>query len=1034
MEERKTSITQPVDAKGETTYLISDSTKPKDTTSFTQALYDMLSLRMLDLNWLPTKLVHKETSNPENPQEVQDEAQAAMIQASNVEPESDVSPDCDGPEHDFLDRRQEEAAPPSSLSYSLTRLTKSHLQWLASPSRADDPGYHSHFVPFMKQTLVYCLNDPEQLMNTAKHVQQDSGLETRALLDRQGEPLRTEEKEKISEETPSSWPTINLKTERELDALCLGFSYFEGCNQRDVIMASIFNALQHSYALPPWLLSRRSERHSRSSSGTIENISKRPQSSETDGLEASRQYAKILGLWEEKNSTLRPLEDVQVIDLCFVVLLFLTVTVFGDLESVTDNGLVQCLSIEVASLKESRNHGRTYAPAFQDLLVDPRPTINLIDILEDLPVHRSISALMDVVSHRLSIAKWAGTLKSSKGSVPKSANIVESLVSRMEVLDLNNPAIHIPSWLGLSTIELARHVLLKDWDRSAIVQRIGSVGGALELLAGLYRERQRLGMPASLFWMPFIAERFDGMSMPVEWLSFRADNRQMHVLSFSFLFEPRILVKYFRAINIATMRKSHEEAAAVYSETRHHIWPPTASAPVPGAKEVLTHLRPYMAQFFVLTIRRDNILNDAIDQIWRRQKRELMRPLRVRLGKDEGEDGLDHGGVQQEFFRLVFAEAFRPDYGMFTVDPTTRMTWFQPGSFEPLYRFEALGILMSLAVYNGITLPLTFPLAFYRKLLGLKVKKLDQITDGWPALSNGLKSLLDWSEGDVGDVIARTYEFSYEICGSTVTVDMQKVGRDDPWPLSQAKPSRKGKEKSKSTSFELPLESTLTPPSQPSPGLGPSALPISAPILSRTSSIEVKGISTPLSIDSADLLDSPATEEAALVTNANRHQYVKDYVLWLTHKSIEPQFEAFASGFFTCIDRTALSIFNPEALRSLVEGSTEIDIDDLEFKCATYDDYTASDPTIQDFWRVVRSMSPDQHRQLLEFVTASDRVPVNGMSSVTFIIQKNGEDDTRLPSSSTCYGRLLLPQYSSRQVLEEKLTKAIENSVGFGTL
>ena len=79
-------------------------------------------------------------------------------------------------------------------------------------------------------------------------------------------------------------------------------------------------------------------------------------------------------------------------------------------------------------------------------------------------------------------------------------------------------------------------------------------------------------------------------------------------------------------------------------------------------------------------------------------------------------------------------------------------------------------------------------------------------------------------------------------------------------------------------------------------------------------------------------------------------------------------------------------------------------------------------------------MSPDQHRQLLEFVTASDRVPVNGMSSVVFIVQKNGDEDSRLPSSSTCYGRLLLPQYSSREVLEEKLSKAIENCVGFGTL
>lgn len=205
-----------------------------------------------------------------------------------------------------------------------------------------------------------------------------------------------------------------------------------------------------------------------------------------------------------------------------------------------------------------------------------------------------------------------------------------------------------------------------------------------------------------------------------------------------------------------------------------------------------------------------------------------------------------------------------------------------------------------------------------------------------------------------------------------------------------------------------------------------------APTLSRTSSIEVKGISTPVSIDS-DMLENNTTEEAALVTNDNRGQYVKDYILWLTHKSIEPQYEAFARGLYVCLDRTSLSLFTAEALKTLVEGYTDIDINELE-KTATYEEYTAEDPTIIDFWDVVRNMSSNQHKQLLEFVTASDRVPVNGLKSVTFLIQRHGEDDTRLPGSSTCYGRLLLPQYSSKEIMKEKLTKAIENSVGFGQL
>lgn len=48
---------------------------------------------------------------------------------------------------------------------------------------------------------------------------------------------------------------------------------------------------------------------------------------------------------------------------------------------------------------------------------------------------------------------------------------------------------------------------------------------------------------------------------------------------------------------------------------------------------------------------------------------------------------------------------------------------------------------------------------------------------------------------------------------------------------------------------------------------------------------------------------------------------------------------------------------------------------------------------MQWFWLVVREFDDLQVRQLLEFVTSSDRVPVNGIGSVNFTIQKNGDED-----------------------------------------
>ncbi|KEF59580.1 uncharacterized protein A1O9_04425 [Exophiala aquamarina CBS 119918] len=1033
----------------------------KDMASFTQSLFDLMPLRLL--NWFPTT----ENSVKPDPPETNVIEKVQPAQARNRSPNPDAGDRKQGlplSSDQLLDnssekRQPQPSNPPDATRFTLRTLTWDSAVWLRAAERVlpikDPETYESNFVPFLKQSLNYCMSDPERLVATARDFQgsyahttpppnktnSDRLAEERGPEDQHGYSTHSVPKPTLQSLALRMWPSVLTQTKYDLEGLLTSLTFLESFEQRDLILNSIFEALQHSYILPSWLLKSRPGNRSRSTNGNGEQLIKSRGNLNHDFQDLFSNNGNKGAISTTESRAGVPLKDFQVSEVCLVALLSLAAIIF-------DGGNLQYWAhgLTFARFRTLRNSGLAHShwPPFTDPN-EPEDNkralrfvgimIQAIDVCEDWSVLRLLNGIMDVISHRLAVAKWASTLKSSKSIKENKKTIVDLLINRFDrnSLKLHDEDALNPSWIGTAVVELARTVMLKTWDRKPVVQRAGPVGGALELLAGIYRERKMLHLDSELFTMPFIADTFDDISMPSEWLSFRADNRQIHLLSFSFLFEAATLVRYFRAINIEIMRKSHENAALVFNDARHFMWIPMI--PVYGAKEVLARLRPHMAKYFILTVRRDDILNDAINQIWRREPQELMRPLRVRLGKDEGEDGLDHGGVQQEFFRVVFAEALKPDYGMFAIDSTTRMTWFQPGSFEPLYRFEALGILMSLAVYNGLTLPVTFPIAFYRKLLDLKVKKLEHIVDGWPDLSRGLQTLLDWTEGDVGDVIARTYEFSYELCGSTVTVDIYKVGRDDPWPPRMPKSSRKGKERAKSTSFDLPLEpAELTPPIQPSPDLQPALTPsLLFPALSRTSSISLKGVTTPISMSDSDILLESSTTEAPLVTNENRVQYVKDYILWLTHKSISEQYEAFARGFYTCLDRTALSIFTPEALKFVIEGHPEIEIDELE-RVTTYDDYTRESQTIIDFWQVVRNMSPDQHRQLLEFVTASDRVPVNGMSSVVFIVQKNGDEDTRLPSSSTCYGRLLLPQYSSREILKEKLSKAIENCIGFGTL
>lgn len=418
--------------------------------------------------------------------------------------------------------------------------------------------------------------------------------------------------------------------------------------------------------------------------------------------------------------------------------------------------------------------------------------------------------------------------------------------------------------------------------------------------------------------------------------------------------------------------------------------------------------------------------------------------------------------------------------GVFTTDPTTRMSWFHPSSPEPAYKFELLGILVSLAVYNGLTLPFTFPLVMYRKLSGLHNHTLSDLEDGWPELVKGLRALRDWKDGDVEDVFMRTYVFSIDKFGATedrLIGQYEKAEQGDEEQLEVVKgrtkkvakvlrikkkprkPCKSAAEEGEEDTLrysrggqsqEVTAESTeemLMSDSQsrgPYPtGFGDQPMPT---ITSEEGALEyLKGregkqarVETGEELGMSDspspnpLPAGPATPNTPMVTNENRDQYIHDYIHQLTYKTVYNQFNAFRYGFFTCFHPKAISLFSPSALKALVEGLPDISVPGLE-RVTRYDGgYDFFHPTIRQFWTVVHSWPQERVRKLLEFVTASDRLPVGGVGKLIFTVQKNGIGDGRLPTSLTCFGRLLLPEYSSEEKLREALEKAVENSKGFG--
>lgn len=173
------------------------------------------------------------------------------------------------------------------------------------------------------------------------------------------------------------------------------------------------------------------------------------------------------------------------------------------------------------------------------------------------------------------------------------------------------------------------------------------------------------------------------------------------------------------------------------------------------------------------------------------------------------------------------------------------------------------------------------------------------------------------------------------------------------------------------------------------------------------------------------------------VTNENKKEYVDLMVRWRIEKRIAEQFKAFKEGFHELIPHDLINVFDERELELLIGGIAEIDVDDWK-KHTDYRGYTESDEVIQFFWQTVRSWDGEQKSRLLQFTTGTSRIPVNGFKDLQgsdgprrFTIEKAGELGN-LPKAHTCFNRLDLPPYKTLEQLQQKLTIAVEETMGFG--
>ncbi|XP_049701340.2 E3 ubiquitin-protein ligase Nedd-4 isoform X3 [Helicoverpa armigera] len=173
------------------------------------------------------------------------------------------------------------------------------------------------------------------------------------------------------------------------------------------------------------------------------------------------------------------------------------------------------------------------------------------------------------------------------------------------------------------------------------------------------------------------------------------------------------------------------------------------------------------------------------------------------------------------------------------------------------------------------------------------------------------------------------------------------------------------------------------------------------------------------------------------VDNDNKDEYIKLVIEWRFVSRVAEQMFAFLEGLGALVPLALLKIFDEHELELLLCGIQHIDVRDWRNNTLYKGDYHANHLVVQWFWRVVLSFSNEMRSRLLQFVTGTSRVPMNGFKELygsngpqLFTIEKWGSPDN-YPRAHTCFNRIDLPPYESYQQLREKLIKAIEGSQGF---
>ncbi|KAH6097598.1 hypothetical protein HBI65_086780 [Parastagonospora nodorum] len=187
--------------------------------------------------------------------------------------------------------------------------------------------------------------------------------------------------------------------------------------------------------------------------------------------------------------------------------------------------------------------------------------------------------------------------------------------------------------------------------------------------------------------------------------------------------------------------------------------------------------------------------------------------------------------------------------------------------------------------------------------------------------------------------------------------------------------------------------------------------------------------------DTIELIDNGANT-AVTINNVDKYfEHVLDFTLG---SGVQRQVDAFRVGFSEVFPYSALKAFTPDELVMLF-GRTDEDwtLETLMDSIKADHGYNLDSKSVRNLLQTMSEFKDQQRRDFLQFITGSPKLPIGGFKNLTpmfTVVCKPSEppysSDDYLPSVMTCVNYLKMPDYSTVDILREKLSVAIREGQG----